>query len=738
MLSLLPFALRSLRRRKDAFGREDECEEQDREEKPVVLTDLVCLIPGGEPVVRLEDAPGNARRIFTGIDISASVEEVWDVMTSYELLESRIPNLAENQVLERFEEDGGARLWQVGQAKWTVLSKDFYFKACTTLDVHLWPDGLPSDMTAGQQICASTSAEAREYDRTLPLVRGIYPRPFSISDQGVPVRDITMQNVLDERSDFVHYQAVWRFQPLTGCAMEGQDMMRLSFSVECQPHWFLPVAPVEGRIAAAMGENMVAIRSFVEGRKKAEEAMKARQDLVSNEEDFERLQERLYQLVEEQHPEAIRDEAFLAMPFNRLDLQRRWPRLVQTLGVSQEQALEIVETDVTPLLVESDDVAEILSRLAAISSREKALELIGIYPSLLAHDVKFSKGHSCVSTIADVIYASRVRQVLDDHDASTGPQEGKIEELELYSHILAGLKPLVQGRLDSEGMQTMRRKLLEASASVAPNDALRILLRRLAEAPDPLAFLIWQTKAGLSVAWLLLQQPSLALSIAHHSPRIIPHLPSIYTRLSVIEPHVPGIVRILDPYFEVVRPRLDRIMERMDEIEPHLPFILLNLDVLAKHCGALLDYFDDLLPFATMSFDDEEVDEDKVKRESVQHLPVLLNYVDFIVPRLPRLRHHLPYIRPHMVHVIPYLDKLLPYVDRFEDHPEASANADVLTAYLGWVLKVPVLPRLLYLPVVPWAITRLSAWLPRRWVRPLLRRRRGRLRRALECLSAVR
>eukprot|EP00435_Cladocopium_sp_Y103_P064507 s117_g26.t1 len=87
---------------------------------------------------------------------------------------------------------------------------------------------------------------------------------------------------------------------------------------------------------------------------------------------------------------------------------------------------------------------------------------------------------------------------------------------------------------------------------------------------------------------------------------------------------------------------------------------------------------------------------------SVQHLPVLLNYVDFIVPRLPRLRHHLPYIRPHMVHVMPYLDKLLPYVDLFEDHPQASANADVLTAYLGWVLYVPVLPRLLYLPVVPW------------------------------------
>ena len=30
------------------------------QDTPVVLTDAVCLIPGGEPVVRLEDAPGNA------------------------------------------------------------------------------------------------------------------------------------------------------------------------------------------------------------------------------------------------------------------------------------------------------------------------------------------------------------------------------------------------------------------------------------------------------------------------------------------------------------------------------------------------------------------------------------------------------------------------------------------------------------------------------------------------------
>ena len=35
---------------------------------------MQCLMPG-EAVVRVEDAPGNARRIFTGVDIIASVED---------------------------------------------------------------------------------------------------------------------------------------------------------------------------------------------------------------------------------------------------------------------------------------------------------------------------------------------------------------------------------------------------------------------------------------------------------------------------------------------------------------------------------------------------------------------------------------------------------------------------------------------------------------------------------------
>ena len=64
------------------------------------------------------------------------------------------------------------------------------------------------------------------------------------------------------------------------CSACGFGSHRLT--EECQPHWFLPVAPVEGRIAAAMAENMVAIRNFVEGRKEAEKAEKAEKARVSS------------------------------------------------------------------------------------------------------------------------------------------------------------------------------------------------------------------------------------------------------------------------------------------------------------------------------------------------------------------------------------------------------------------------------------------------------------------------
>jgi len=282
------------------------------------------------------------------------------------------------------------------------------------------------------------------------------------------------------------------------------------------------------------------------------------------------------------------------------------------------------------------------------------------------------------------------------------------------------------------------------------------LLGRVAAAQDPWSYLLDQTRAGLSMASSLAIRPSLTTSILPHSAPIMTHLPSIYTRLSILRPHIPRIVRILDPYLDVVEPHLDRIMERMDRIEPHLPYILLHLDVLAPHCGRLLDHFDVLMPYA----DDKEslwaryrgelqgcyarpgiestdlqqieaclVDQWDLKTspcdierevQDKSYLPRLLPYVDFLIPHLEDLAPHLPLVHRHLPHILPYMDTLLPYIPRFVEYPRASANADVLIAYLGWMLHVPLLPKVLNVPGVPRVVSKLSTVLPRWPVRRFL------------------
>lgn len=53
--------------------------------------------------MRVENAPENSRRIFAGIDIMASVDTVWEVLTDYENLHNVVPNLEVNEVKARYE-----------------------------------------------------------------------------------------------------------------------------------------------------------------------------------------------------------------------------------------------------------------------------------------------------------------------------------------------------------------------------------------------------------------------------------------------------------------------------------------------------------------------------------------------------------------------------------------------------------------------------------------------------------
>merc|ERR1719277_2476308 len=115
-----------------AMGREDEMtnpgDPEAQSTNVPVLTDKICLIPGDMPVVRIEDAPGNARRIFTGVDIRAGVEDVWEALTDYQGLKHVVPNLVENNLIAPLEA-GGVRLWQVGRSTWRIFGKNLHFQA---------------------------------------------------------------------------------------------------------------------------------------------------------------------------------------------------------------------------------------------------------------------------------------------------------------------------------------------------------------------------------------------------------------------------------------------------------------------------------------------------------------------------------------------------------------------------------------------------------------------------------
>jgi len=225
----------------------------------LLLEDEVCLLPG-DTVTRIEDAPGNARRIFSAIDIFASVDDVWGVLTAYDHLQDVVPSLLSNKVVERSA--GGCRMEQVGSAE---LLPGISFRARCTLDVREYPEGIPAALLGSQAEAYDDYADVARADISRPLKRDVFPRPFAISK--LPHRDLTMQSSKDARGDFDLYQGVWRMQPLPGCSSEeGGEVMRLSYAVELRPALPVPVRLLEKRIALDLETNLKAIRTHVHGK----------------------------------------------------------------------------------------------------------------------------------------------------------------------------------------------------------------------------------------------------------------------------------------------------------------------------------------------------------------------------------------------------------------------------------------------------------------------------------------
>lgn len=259
----------------------EDVEYGSSEMAPPFLDPNSCLVPG-EPVVRVEKAPENSRRIFAGIDIMASVDDVWNVLTNYHELQNVVPNLVVNQVLDLYDGEPpnkvtyeknvpedvqckqvadkmkGALLKQVGGAKVAGIN----FSARTTVEVREWPQGLPDFAHYKDDMWEGISRDDRARDNTnAKLKRYRFPRPFSLSS--LPTKEISMQSIPDDDGEFRLYQGIWKMQPLPGCAQPGSDAMRLTYAVEISPRAYLPVGLVERRIVSDLCTNLEAIRQAV-------------------------------------------------------------------------------------------------------------------------------------------------------------------------------------------------------------------------------------------------------------------------------------------------------------------------------------------------------------------------------------------------------------------------------------------------------------------------------------------
>jgi len=250
-----------------------------------------------------------------------------------------------------------------------------------------------------------------------------------------------------------------------------------------------------------------------------------------------------------------------------------------------------------------------------------------------------------------------------------------------------------------------------------------------------------QTKTGARIIGDLVSNPNRLLQLADpNTPSLMPHIPAIYARLDQLETHVnPILEKVLNNrrHLASIEPYLAEVLERFDDIEPHLEWILENVDTLAPYTGLLLKHVDELLLYAAVdnSFSSEEsgdepstalekANKQKQKQKQYKLAEQLLPYLEFYVSRLDIVGPHLPLLRPHIPKLLKHnrIAKITPHIDRLFARGYlnlgTSANLDVLLFWVGWTLKVPLLPRLFFaIPGSPRFVTALANRLPRRFVR---------------------
>lgn len=176
----------------------------------------------------------NSRKLDARVEIPASVDIVWNILTDYANLGEFIPSLEENKCLEKRSD--GAVLYQVGAQD---VAMGIKFSAACKLECIEHYTGVPSSMI---------SSDGTGMD-------GLFPAPGAIGD-GVPPRDISFTLL---EGDFQTFKGIWRMLPSAAGNGSSSSGTLLGYTLYVMPQAWLPVGIIQNRIEAEVLRNLDAV-----------------------------------------------------------------------------------------------------------------------------------------------------------------------------------------------------------------------------------------------------------------------------------------------------------------------------------------------------------------------------------------------------------------------------------------------------------------------------------------------
>eukprot|EP00441_Pelagodinium_beii_P037406 CAMPEP_0197648926 /NCGR_PEP_ID=MMETSP1338-20131121/28042_1 /TAXON_ID=43686 ORGANISM="Pelagodinium beii, Strain RCC1491" /NCGR_SAMPLE_ID=MMETSP1338 /ASSEMBLY_ACC=CAM_ASM_000754 /LENGTH=204 /DNA_ID=CAMNT_0043222995 /DNA_START=50 /DNA_END=664 /DNA_ORIENTATION=+ len=121
----------------------------------------------------------------------------------------------------------------------------------------------------------------------------------------------------------------------------------------------------------------------------------------------EALAQKCWEAFKEQYESAAGRGMYMDTPVGENDIKYRWRRLRDSFGLTSEEALEIMQVDALPLVIDSNYVQGTFDSMVEGASREKALDIVKRHPGILAAGKEVKNNMLQADVASTVIGATR-------------------------------------------------------------------------------------------------------------------------------------------------------------------------------------------------------------------------------------------------------------------------------------------------------------------------------------------